>query len=85
MGRSNPPIKTTKAILDQVFQAAWADLSSESFRNLGEDEALKVRLRRKLLAMVVGGMRDPELMRQTALAAFPLKRDVNEKGQREGR
>ena len=83
MGRANPPVKTTKAILDQVFQAAWADLqTSEAFRALGEDERLKVRLRRKLLAMAVSGMRDPELMRQTALAAFPLKRDVNEKGRR---
>jgi hypothetical protein len=83
MGRANPPVKTTKAILDQAFQTAWADLqASDAFGDIGDDETLKVRLRRKLLVMAASGMRDPELMRQTALAAFQFKRDVNEKGRR---
>jgi hypothetical protein len=66
----------TRSILEQAFHLSWADVQAQDpFRDFSSDEALRDNLRRKLFAMASGGMRDPELMRQT-IATLSIKHDA---------
>jgi hypothetical protein len=49
--------------------------AQDPFRDFNSDETLKAELRGKLFAMASGGMRDPEIMRQT-IATLSSKHDA---------
>lgn len=58
------------ALIDQAFEQAWAELSSNPNRTSLEPDILKMLLRKKLLVLVGAGMVDPELMRKIALGTL---------------
>jgi len=62
-----------KVILDQAFEAAWAVIQAhDPFRDLDNDEQLRLAVRRKLFALIAIGQRDPETLRNVVLADTPL-------------
>ena len=57
--------------LEQAFDAAWAVIEAKGYDPEAELE-LKVALSRKIVALAIDGVVDPDFPRSLALNGFPL-------------
>jgi hypothetical protein len=60
--------------IEAAFEATWALISSDPFRDPNNDERSKMAIRKKLISVASSGVFDVDLMRKIALSSMGYSR-----------
>jgi hypothetical protein len=65
--------EVTLSTLNQVFKEVWSVLQAhDPFREFEKDDEAKTSVARSLMALIDGGVSDPDELRKKALENLPL-------------